>query len=127
GGQVLVEWFTVAGLVAGYKVYGRTAGSEQLIATVGPGTNGFVDNGIIIPNGALPTANTTTLATDQRGKNHVGNADIGAFETQGFQASSTGSNKSAAVYAAFASSLVETISSPSGEPVVGGVVTFTAP
>jgi hypothetical protein len=58
---VNVNWGAVAG-ATGYKIYGRTTGSELLIATVGAVTT-YLDNGSITPAGALPTANTTgTLA-----------------------------------------------------------------
>jgi hypothetical protein len=78
-GLVEVHWSSVSGPVAGYKVYGRTTGSEQLIATLGATTTVFVDNGTVTPSGALPTANTTALTTDQRGVSRIGNTDIGAY------------------------------------------------
>ena len=51
-----VNWGAVP-LATGYKVYGRTTGAEQLIATVGAVTT-YVDTGAITPAGALPLANT---------------------------------------------------------------------
>lgn len=46
-------------VIVSYSIYGRTSGAEQLIATV-PGTvNTYTDLGTIIPNGAMPTGNTT--------------------------------------------------------------------
>ena len=70
--------------------------------------------------------------TDQRGTGFArianGTVDIGAFESRGFSISATsGSGQSVAVRAAFAAPLVATVSSASGEPVSGGVVSFTAP
>jgi len=70
--------------------------------------------------------------TDQRGTGFArianGTVDIGAFESRGFTiAATSGSGQSAAIRAAFASPLVATVSSVSGEPVSGGVVSFTAP
>jgi hypothetical protein len=69
--------------------------------------------------------------TDQRdtGFNRIVNAtvDIGAFESRGFTiAVTSGSGQSATITTAFAAPLVATVSSAAGEPVAGGVVTFTA-
>jgi hypothetical protein len=50
-----VSWTAVAG-AAQYKVYGRTSGSELLIATVGAGVTSYDDTGAVTPSGALPTA-----------------------------------------------------------------------
>lgn len=44
----------VAGVV--YKVYGRTGGSELLIATTSAGASSYVDTGAVTPSGALPSA-----------------------------------------------------------------------
>lgn len=44
----------------GWKVYGRSAGTELLIASVGLVAN-YVDTGSVTPAGALPTTNTTYL------------------------------------------------------------------
>lgn len=52
-----VNWLTVTG-ATGYKVYGRTTGAEQLIATVGAVLT-YLDTGAITPTGALPAATTT--------------------------------------------------------------------
>ncbi len=54
---VNVNWGAVTG-ATGYKVYGRTTGAEQLLATVGSVTT-WLDNGSITPSGALPSSNTT--------------------------------------------------------------------
>lgn len=56
---VTVNWGAVTG-ATGYKVFGRTAGSELLLATVGATTT-WTDTGSLTPSGALPTANTTGL------------------------------------------------------------------
>lgn len=65
-----VSWNPCLGAYA-YKVYGRTAGAELLMATIKwsedlhPGKNNTVspphwdDDGSVTPGGALPTANTT--------------------------------------------------------------------
>lgn len=54
---VTVNWGAVSG-ATGYKVFGRTAGAELLIATVGSVTT-YTDTGSATPAGALPTVNTT--------------------------------------------------------------------
>lgn len=56
---VTVNWNAVTG-ATGYKVYGRTAGAELLIATVGATTT-YTDTGSVTPAGALPVSNTTGL------------------------------------------------------------------
>lgn len=43
-----------------WKVYGRSAGTELLIATVTAPTATYVDTGSVTPAGALPTANGAT-------------------------------------------------------------------
>jgi len=68
-------------------------------------------------------------ANDQRGIARVGNVDIGAFESRGFTLSVTsGSGQSTTVNTAFANPLVATVTAlGAGEPVNGGLVTFTPP
>lgn len=56
---VTVNWGAVTG-ATGYRVYGRTSGGQQLLATVGAVTT-YTDTGAVTPSGALPTANTTGL------------------------------------------------------------------
>lgn len=53
-----VTWAGVPGAAA-YKVYGRSSGSELLIATVAPTLNRYDDTGAVTPSGALPSSNTT--------------------------------------------------------------------
>lgn len=66
--HVILAWTSVTG-AAGYKVYGRATGAEQLIADVG-NVNTYDDTGHISPSGALPVTNTTsggvTLTWDAR-------------------------------------------------------------
>lgn len=59
-GSVSLSWAAVTGAV-GYRIYGRTAGAEQLIGSqLVPGaTTAFVDTGSITPNGAVPTVDHT--------------------------------------------------------------------
>ena len=54
-----VTWGAVAG-ATGYKVYGRTTGAEQLIATVGAVLT-YTDTGAVTPSGALPGAGTSQV------------------------------------------------------------------
>lgn len=44
-----------------YNIYGRTSGSEELIATTSAGATSYNDTGSVSPSGALPT--DTMLAT----------------------------------------------------------------
>jgi len=53
-----ISWSAVVG-ATGYKIYGRTAGSEQLIGTVNSPTLYYNDASMTAPSGALPTENTT--------------------------------------------------------------------
>ena len=55
---VMLSWDAVSG-ATGYKVYGRTAGSTLLIATVT--TNTYTDNGSVTPSGALPTTSAVQI------------------------------------------------------------------
>lgn len=52
-----ISWTRVLN-ATGYKVYGRTSGSELLMATVTT-ANHFDDTGAVTPSGALPSSNTT--------------------------------------------------------------------
>lgn len=45
-----------AGVV--YKVYGRSGGSELLIATTAAGATSYIDTGAVTPSGALPSADS---------------------------------------------------------------------
>jgi hypothetical protein len=55
---VTVSWTAVPGALS-YRVYGRTGGSELLIATIGAPVVTWTDTGWFTPSGALPGANTT--------------------------------------------------------------------
>jgi len=67
--KVQITWNLVPGAQQ-YAIYGRTAGSQLLIATVTAtaytvgGTQSYVDTGAITPSGAAPT--TTTCGRDSR-------------------------------------------------------------
>ena len=74
-------------------------------------------------NAGVPTV-------DQRGFARITHnvVDIGADESSGFTISVvSGDKQSTTVNAAFAAPLVVSVSGMYGEPVAGGVVTFTAP
>lgn len=67
----MLTWDPVKG-TDGYKVYGRTNGSELLMATVRPSTGtkadgsqvtSFKDDGSLTPSGALPGANSSASAS----------------------------------------------------------------
>ena len=62
-GSVVISWPHTQGAIS-YKIYGRTGGSELLIATNTLTTAGcrYVDTGSVTPSGALPGANTTASA-----------------------------------------------------------------
>lgn len=74
-----VTWLKVLG-ATGYKVYGRTSGSELLMTTVTT-ANHIDDTGALTPSGALPSTNTTgysstrtsigTLMKQQTGVNAI--------------------------------------------------------
>ena len=59
--SITVGWDAVAG-ATGYKVYGRTAGGELLMATLLGAVLTFVDDGSVTPSGALPSSNTTATS-----------------------------------------------------------------
>ena len=91
---------------------------SALIATGSGGTNAAVTTSV---NGGI--------APDQRGESIVSARDIGAFESQGFTfGTKTGTPQSATISSAFAAPLtVAVIPNNPGEPVDGGLVTFTPP
>ena len=93
---------------------------------------GYTQTVALLPNSPALNAgdNTGAPATDQRGiaRPQQGTVDIGAYESRGFTlAIASGNNQSANTNAAFATSLSVTVTAASGEPVAGGVITFTPP
>lgn len=60
-GSVSITMPNVSGMT-GWKVYGRTAGFELLLATNGMSLT-WIDTGVVTPNGSLPAANTTGART----------------------------------------------------------------
>ena len=121
---------------------GLTATNGNQINVANPGLGALANNGgptqthALLPSSPALNAGSNTLATnaglttDQRGFARIVNTtvDIGAFESRGFTiAATSGTPQSAPIMTAFASPLLATVSSAFGEPVAGGVVTFTAP
>jgi hypothetical protein len=124
-----------------------TGGSNNLVRSQSGLTGGVVSTAdpLLAPLGsyggptqtfALPPGSpaidagtgTGAPATDQRGVSRGAAVDIGAFESRGFTLSVTGgNNQHAIVGTAFAKALVVQVTSAFGEPVAGGVVTFSAP
>lgn len=81
---VTVNWAAVSG-AAGYRVYGRTTGTELLIATVGQVTT-YTDTGSVTPAGSLPTSNTTGSGEGTSSTVTVasgGSAKVGIFASAG--------------------------------------------
>lgn len=80
---------------------------------------------------AINTGNDTSCAsTDQRGiaRPQLALCDMGAYESRGFNLSSTsGNNQSTPVSTDFVSPLVVSVTSVFAEPVDGGYVAFTPP
>jgi hypothetical protein len=116
--------------------------NNNQVNVTNPGLGALTSNGgptqthALLPSSPALNAGSNTLATnaglttDQRGFPRIANTtvDIGAFESRGFTIAATGGTpQSAPILTAFSSSLLATVSSAFGEPVAGGVVTFTAP
>jgi hypothetical protein len=99
-----------------------------LLATLGD-YGGITQTMPLLPGSAAINVGNSCGATDQRGQARVGACDIGAFESQGFTfAKAGGDNQSALISTSFASPLALTVTANNaGEPVNGGMVTFTAP
>ena len=84
----------------------------------------------LLPGSPAIDAGGNCDATDQRGVARPQNSicDIGAFESQGFNLNLiSGNNQNAPVSTTFSIPLALTVTSPFGEPVVGGHITFSAP
>jgi len=104
-------------------------GGTSLLAPLG-NYGGPTQTMALLPGSPAINAGTSTgaPATDQRGVSRLGAVDIGAFESRGFTISATsGTPQSAIITSTFASPLLATVGSSFGEPVAGGVITFTAP
>ncbi len=102
-------------------------GVNLLLGSLG-NFGGLTQTVALLPGSPAIHAGSSTITTDQRGKSRVGAVDMGAFESQGFNFSTTGSGQSANVSTAFTNPLEVTVTpANAGEPVDGGVFTITPP
>jgi hypothetical protein len=141
-GNVGVDVYRNSGTVTsnGFNLYGTShnvtwQGSD--IQTSNPVLGSLQPNGgptetvALLPGSPAIGAGSSVgaPATDQRGVARPSGAiDIGAFESRGFTlAISGGNNQTAKAGTSFATPLQVTVTSAFGEPVQGGVVTFTGP
>jgi hypothetical protein len=86
--------------------------------------------GLLPGSPAIDAGGGNAAPTDQRGitRPQLNAPDIGAFESRGFiMTIASGNNQAALVGQPYGAPLVVTVTSAFGEPVVGGLVTFTAP
>ncbi|MGO9468832.1 MAG: choice-of-anchor Q domain-containing protein [Isosphaeraceae bacterium] len=148
GGNSAASGPDVSGMVTskGYNLIGNPSGGSGFANNDTLGKNPVI--GILQNNGGpTPTiallpgspaigagsssiSGVTVPSTDQRGvpRPFNGTVDIGAFQSRGFTITvSGGNNQRVLVKTAFPLPLTATVSSPFGDPVQGGVVTFTAP
>lgn len=63
--QITLTWSAVS-TATSYAIYGRTSGSEQLLATASAGATTWTDTGSGTPSGALPTASTAQICDRNR-------------------------------------------------------------
>jgi hypothetical protein len=104
-------------------------GGNPLLAPLG-NYGGPTETMPLLPGSPAIGGGTATgaPANDQRGVARTGRVDVGAFQSQGFNIIVTaGNNQSTSVGTLFPGQLSVTVSSSHGEPVVGGVVSFTGP
>ncbi len=128
--------YNLIGTSTGYTLTGTTTGNiisvsaeQYRLGSLG-NYGGATPTHALLPGSLAIDAGSPSGAptTDQRGISRVGTADIGAFESQGFSlAISSGNNQSAFPNTAFANPLRVSVSSANGEPVEGGIVSFSAP
>ncbi|MFM1801976.1 MAG: hypothetical protein RJA81_1328, partial [Planctomycetota bacterium] len=80
----------------------------------------------LLPGSPAIDSGSGTGVTDQRGVTVAGAADIGSFQSRGFNITYTGgSNQVAMIGDAFPTNLTLDIRSSYNEPVAGGVISFT--
>lgn len=58
--SVTITWAEVPN-AAGYKIYGRTGGSEAFISTVGTGLGSYTDTGALTPNNLITAPGTSSI------------------------------------------------------------------
>lgn len=86
--SVTVAWAAIDGAQS-YKIYGRTSGSELLLATVSGSTLSWVDTGALTPAGAMPTVNTSAKLDSPTVEDIEGCIDLTHFVSS-LNASATG-------------------------------------
>ena len=110
---------------------GGNLDADPLLGALGAYGGGTQTLPLLPGSAAIDTGNDTSCpATDQRGvaRPQGTHCDLGAYESRGFTLTKTSGDKQGAlVNTTFANPLVVSVSSASGDPVDGGVVTFTAP
>jgi len=129
----------------GYNLIGNSSGGSGFVATdllnVNPvigilqNIGGPTQTIAVLPGSPAIAAGSVALiptgvTTDQRGlpRTFNGKVDIGAFQSRGFTiAVAGGNNQLGFVNTIFPLPLVVLVSSPFGDPVLGGLVTFKAP
>jgi M6 family metalloprotease-like protein len=112
GGANIINSDPRLGSLANYGGYTQTLPLLPGSAAINTGNNSFCS------------------ATDQRGlaRPQAGQCDMGAFESRPFSLNLTGgNNQNTLVNTAFAQPLTLSIAGTGGDPVNGGVVTFSAP
>ena len=117
----------------GYAYSYTTITADPLLGTLGSYNDGLSGTTETIPllpgSSAIGAGDSNATTYDQRGLYRESSPDIGAFQSRGFTLVVTGGDgQTTATGTAFPSSLVVGVNpNGSGEPVDGGVVTFTAP
>jgi hypothetical protein len=117
------------------RITAFTAEGDQIDVTF-PLLDALADNGgetlthALLPGSPAIDAGSNCGTVDQRDFARPQNSvcDIGAYESRGFNLNLiSGNNQATHVSTTFSVPLALTITSPFGEPVVGGQVTFSAP
>jgi hypothetical protein len=117
----------------GNLVWGDTADCPGVNANPLLGTPGDYGGGVqtipLLPGSpAIGAANANCPSVDARGIARGATCDSGAFESQGFTLTKTGGDHQSTLFnTAFANPLTLSVTNSFGEPVNGGIVTFTAP
>ncbi len=104
----------------------HTAPIHPLLAPLG-NYGGLTETIALLPGSVAIDQGSSNIPTDQRGLARWGNPDIGAFESQGFVITASGTPQTTEVNTAFASPIGLAIASNDGAPVDGGWVNFTVP
>lgn len=107
----------------------HTIAADPLLGSLGH-WGGFSPTIPLLPGSAAIDAGSTTCpTTDQRGAARSdGHCDIGAYESRGFTLLKTGGDdQDSFLTTPFAQPLSVAVTSPFGEPVNGGIVSFRAP